>query len=160
MDAEATERWRVMVLNGPNLNLLGTREPNIYGSLTLEDAANRLHGVAEELHVTVDFRQSNHEGELVDWIHEAARAGYKGFVMNPGALTHYSIALRDAIAGVGLPAVELHVSNVHARESFRHVSMTAPVCIAQIAGLGIGGYEWALRGLVEYIKAREESLPG
>lgn len=151
--------WQIMVLNGPNLNLLGTREPGIYGRATLQDVARRLERVAASLGVTVDFRQSNHEGQLVDWIHEAGREGYAGLVINPGALSHYSIALRDAIAGVGLPTVEVHISNVHARESFRHVSVTAPVCIGQLAGLGVGGYEWALRGLVEYLTTREGSVP-
>jgi len=143
-----------MVLNGPNLNLLGTREPGVYGRHTLGDVERRLQRVAGELGVEVDCRQSNWEGQLVDWIHEAGREGFAGIVINPGAYTHTSVAIRDAIAGVGLPAVEVHVSNVYAREPFRHHSFIAPVCVGQVAGLGIGGYEWGLRALAEYVQSK------
>lgn len=148
---------RFIVLNGPNLNLLGTREPGVYGRHTLADAERRLQRVAAELGVELDCRQSNWEGQLVDWIHEAAREGAAGIVINPGAYTHTSVAIRDAIAAVGLPAVEVHVSNVYGREPFRHRSFTAPVCIGQVTGLGIGGYEWALRALVEYVAGKAGS---
>lgn len=137
----------LLILNGPNLNLLGTREPATYGRATLADLEARIRQAFPE----VDFRfvQSNHEGALIDTIHAALRDGLQGIVFNPGAYTHTSIALRDAIAGVGLPVVEVHLSNIHARESFRHVSMIAPVCVGQICGLGMAGYELAVRYLLE-----------
>ncbi|MDR1827444.1 MAG: type II 3-dehydroquinate dehydratase [Methylobacteriaceae bacterium] len=136
----------VFVINGPNLNLLGTREPGVYGSLTLADIGRRLKTKAETLGIALEFRQSNHEGDLVDWIQEAGQAG-AGVVLNAGAYTHTSIALRDAIAGSGAVTVEVHISNVHAREPFRHRSMIAPVCAGVICGFGAAGYELALDGL-------------
>lgn len=143
---------KVLILNGPNLQLLGRRKVEVYGRVTLDDIETRLRTVAQELGVEISFLQSNHEGDLVDAIADAFVNGCDGIVMNPAAYTHTSIAIRDAIEGVRLPAIEVHLSNIHAREPFRHESMTAPVCIGQIAGLGADGYEWALRALVKHIK--------
>lgn len=145
---------KILVLNGPNLQLLGTRKREVYGSTTLEEIRQNLNNVASALGVELDFYQSNHEGDLVDRIGNAKKEGVDGIVINPAAYTHTSIAIRDAIEGVSIPAVEIHLSNIHAREEFRQKSMTAPVCIGQIAGLGPDGYEWALRALVRYIKNR------
>ena len=130
----------ILVVNGPNLNLLGTREPGVYGRATLGDidAAIRRHAAARG--VEAICRQSNHEGQLVDWIHGAAGEGFEAVVLNPGALTHYSVALRDAIAGTGTAVVEVHLSNVHAREDFRRHSVIAAVAVGQIAGFGATSY--------------------
>jgi 3-dehydroquinate dehydratase II len=130
----------ILVLHGPNLNLLGQREPGVYGRVTLAelDAAIAHHATARG--AKVECRQSNHEGVLIEAIHQAAGQGFAGIVMNPGAFTHYSYALRDAIAGVSIPVVEVHLSNVHARESFRQRSVTAPVCRGQISGFGPQSY--------------------
>lgn len=141
---------RILVLNGPNLNLLGTREPGVYGSTTLADVEQRLADVASELNAEIECRQSNHEGDLVDWI-GSCPGTFDGLVINPAAHTHTSVALRDALAATGTPAIEVHISNVHARERFRHRSLTAPVCLGQICGLGVAGYEWALRALVHHL---------
>ncbi len=135
------------ILNGPNLNRLGKREPKIYGSDTLADLETRLVIEAKELGVKLDFFQSNHEGALIDKLHSWADAGVAGVAMNPGGLTHTSVALRDAVAASGIPAVEVHISNVHAREEFRHKSLTAGACVGVIAGLGFDGYSLALRHL-------------
>ncbi len=141
----------VLVLNGPNLNLLGTREPEVYGSQTLADIQARCEPVAAALGWTLEMRQTNHEGVLVDWLHEAGarvRAGsVVGVVFNPGAYTHTSVAIRDAIDGAQVPVIEVHLSNVHARESFRHHSYVSPVARGVIVGLGARGYELAIQAL-------------
>ncbi|GJE26792.1 type II 3-dehydroquinate dehydratase [Methylobacterium organophilum] len=143
----------IHVLNGPNLNLLGRREPGIYGSATLADIERELRGRAGGLGVALSFRQSNHEGELVTWVQEAGAAG-AGVLLNAGAYTHTSIALRDAIAGAGVTAVEIHLSNVHARESFRHVSMIAPVCAGVVCGFGAYSYVAGLDALTHLLRGR------
>ena len=141
----------VLVLNGPNLNLLGTRRPEVYGSTTLAHVEKLCRDRAGELGLELDFRQSNHEGELIDWIHAAGTAVKAGLcigaVFNPGAFTHTSIALRDAIEAVELPVVEVHVSNVHAREEFRHHSYISPVAAGVVAGFGVVGYLLGIDGL-------------
>lgn len=140
----------ILILNGPNLNLLGTRQPEVYGTTTLAEIEAACRAEAERLSVTVAFLQSNHEGALVEAIH-ASRGLHGGIVLNAGAYTHTSIALRDAIASVGLPVIELHLSNIHARETFRHVSHIAPVALGQICGLGPAGYPLALRAMAEHL---------
>jgi len=137
----------VLVLNGPNLNTLGWREKNVYGTTSLAEIERNVIELGERLGVAVRCFQSNHEGALIDEIHRA-RGTADGIVMNPGAFTHYSYAIRDAIAAVELPAIEVHLSNVYKREPFRHVSVTAPVMLGVVAGLGPIGYELALRALV------------
>jgi 3-dehydroquinate dehydratase-2 len=135
------------ILNGPNLNRLGKREPKVYGSDTLADLEARLTKEAAELGVKVECFQSNNEGALIDKLHAWADAGITGVAFNPGGYTHTSVALRDAVTASGLPVIEIHISNVHAREEFRHKSMTAAVCVGVIAGLGFDGYSLALRQL-------------
>ncbi len=144
---------KILVLHGPNLNLLGQREPEVYGSQTLDDVNAGLTTLGASLKVVVDCCQSNHEGVLIDRIHAAQSDGYDAIIINPGGLTHSSIALRDALAGVALPAIEVHLSNIHARESFRHHSFIAPVVVGQIAGLGADGYALALRALAGRLQA-------
>jgi 3-dehydroquinate dehydratase-2 len=134
----------VYVLNGPNLNLLGVREPEIYGSDTLDDIAARLEDKARALGLTVDLRQSNHEGHLCDWLHEAQAEGVKAVLLNAGALTHTSLALYDAIRSIRTPVIEVHISNPHAREAYRHKSYVAMAAKGTIAGFGAYGYELAL----------------
>ena len=143
----------VLVLNGPNLSLLGTREPQVYGSQTLADVQALCERAAAANGLVLDFRQSNHEGELIDWIHEAgqlqAKGKLAGLILNAGAYTHTSIALMDAIKGTGVTLIELHISNVHAREEFRHKSWIAPVARAVMAGFGVNGYALAIAGLAQ-----------
>jgi 3-dehydroquinate dehydratase II len=141
----------VLVLNGPNLNLLGTREPGIYGSSTLMDINTSLTEVAESLGVSLTFGQSNHEGVLIDSIHDS-RGNQDGLVINAGAYTHTSVALRDAITAVGIPTVEVHLSNLYKREEFRHHSYLAPVAIGQISGFGPDSYWLGLQALVRHLR--------
>ena len=143
---------RVLVLNGPNLNLLGRREPAIYGTETLADIRARLERLASELECTCDVRQTNFEGQLVEWLQEAWETA-DGVILNPAALTHYSYAVRDAVAAIEPPVLELHISNIGAREDFRTSVITA-VATGMICGLGAAGYELALRGLLEVLRTR------
>ncbi len=140
---------KFLCLNGPNLNRLGKREPTIYGSETLQDIESKLKSLALKFDAEIEVKQSNYEGQLIDWIYEAEDTGVKGIIFNPGAFTHTSVALRDAIAGVEVPVIEIHISNVHKREEFRHHSYLAPVCVGQITGLGTFGYLAALRMFLE-----------
>jgi 3-dehydroquinate dehydratase-2 len=146
---------RILVLQGPNLNLLGTREPQTYGRQTLEDIHAGLTELAAELQVDIDFFQSNHEGALIDRIHQAWREKIDGIIINPGGLTHTSVALRDALAGVAIPTIEVHLSNIHSRESFRHHSFIAPIAVAQLCGFGAAGYGLALRGLCARLRGHD-----
>jgi 3-dehydroquinate dehydratase-2 len=146
----------VYVLNGPNLNLLGTREPKTYGRATLEDVEKLCREAARRHDFEVKFNQSNHEGEIVDAIHAAGAEGAAGIVINAGAYTHTSVAIRDAIAAVDVPVIEVHISNVFARESFRHRSHIAPVAKASLCGFGVDGYALAIDGLAALIGARRK----
>jgi 3-dehydroquinate dehydratase II len=141
----------VYVLNGPNLNLLGAREPKVYGHATLNDVEKLCRETAKRHRLVVEFRQSNHEGEIVDSVHEAGAKNAAGIIINAGAYTHTSLALRDAVAAVGLPVIEVHISNIFARESFRHKSYIAPVARASICGFGIEGYALAIAGLATLV---------
>ena len=142
---------KILVINGPNLNLLGDREKENYGEVTLESINNDLKSLAEELNTDIDFFQSNTEGEIVDKI-QSAKGNFDGIIINPAAYTHTSIALRDALLAVKIPAVEVHLSNIHAREEFRKTSFTAPVCVGQIAGFKKDSYILALRAIVNYLR--------
>jgi 3-dehydroquinate dehydratase-2 len=141
----------VLVLNGPNLYLLGRRQPEIYGKLTLAEIEKKVRALAEELGVHVEFRQSNSEGELVTWIQQAAEQ-FGAIVMNPAAYTHTSLAMRDAIAAVGVPTIEIHLSNIYRRESFRHHSFIAEVAVGQIAGFGADSYLLGLRAAASLLR--------
>jgi 3-dehydroquinate dehydratase II len=147
----------VLILNGPNLNLLGTRKPEVYGTTTLADVEKLCTDAAAKLGLDVDFKQSNHEGQLIDWIHEtgaAVKAGESiGAVFNPGAFTHTSVALHDAIEGASLPLIECHISNVHKREEFRHHSFISPVAAGIVVGFGVHGYVLAIQGLHQLSQA-------
>jgi len=142
---------KILVLNGPNLNLLGKRQPEIYGKATLPNIENQVRALAKELGVEIDFRQSNSEAELVTWIQEA-EGKFGVLVINPAAYTHTSLAMRDAISAVGIPTVEIHLSNIHKREPFRHHSYIAEVAVGQIAGFGVNSYLLGLRAAFELIQ--------
>ncbi|HKN67283.1 MAG TPA: type II 3-dehydroquinate dehydratase [Gemmatimonadaceae bacterium] len=144
---------RIAIINGPNLNLLGVREPSIYGTETLADVERRLHDVARELGTSLEFVQRNGEGELVEYIH-SLRGRVEGAVVNAGAYSHSSLAIRDALTGVGLPFVEVHITNVYAREPERRHSMLAPAAVGVVCGLGTLGYDLALRGLLAKLSSR------
>lgn len=143
--------YRILVLNGPNLNRTGTREPSIYGSATLDDINGAIAEAASSLGIEIEFFQSNHEGVLIDCLHDAD-GRFDGIIFNAGAFTHYSYAIRDAIASISVPTVEVHMSNVAAREEFRHTSVISPVCVGTIAGFGSFSYHLALAALIERFK--------
>jgi 3-dehydroquinate dehydratase-2 len=140
---------KILCLNGPNLNRLGKREPTIYGTESLSDIENSLIQYGQDYQVNVSCYQSNHEGQLIDWIHEAEESDVKGIILNPGAYTHTSYAIRDAIASINIPVIEVHISNIHKRETFRHQSVLAAVCEGQICGLGSFGYQLALETFIK-----------
>lgn len=142
---------KILILHGPNLNLLGTREPEVYGSMTLGDIDKKIIGLGKELGVEIKCLQSNHEGALIDALHDA-RTWANGVVFNPGGYTHTSVALRDAISAIVIPVIEVHLSNVYAREEFRHTSLVSAVCKGKVSGFGWRSYELGLRGLVDIIK--------
>lgn len=152
------ENLKIMVINGPNLNMLGVREPQVYGNQSYVDLENYIEEYCEEKGIEVTVLQSNGEGELIDFIHHA-NGNFDGIVINPGAYTHYSYAIRDALSSVSVPAVEVHISNIHKREEFRHTSVTAPACIGQITGLGFKGYLLAVDYLAEEVasNAKDEA---
>lgn len=150
------ENLKIMVLNGPNLNMLGIREPGVYGNRTYTDLENYIEGYCEGKGIEVTVLQSNCEGELIDFIHHAL-GNYDGIVINPGAYTHYSYAIHDALSSVNIPAIEVHISNIHKREEFRHKSVTVPACVGQIAGLGFRGYLLAIDYLLEEATSRAEN---
>ena len=142
---------KVLVINGPNLNLLGEREPDVYGKMTLDKINAEMLSLAKELKLELEFFQSNHEGEIVDKIGQARKV-FKAIIINPAAYTHTSVAIRDAVSSCGLPVLEVHISNIYAREEFRHKSLIAPVCKGQISGFGVTSYLLALRAVSELVK--------
>jgi len=142
---------KILVLHGPNLNQLGKREPEVYGRQTLDDVNESLGRLAAELGVSVSAYQSNHEGELIDRLHAVGHDGFAGVIINPAGLTHTSVSLRDAIASIDIPTVEVHLSNIHAREEFRKLSFVSGVVIGQISGFGVMSYQLALRALVAHL---------
>ncbi len=142
---------KILIINGVNMNMLGVREPEKYGNLTLKELEKDLYSFSFELGVDIETFQSNFEGEIVEKI-QSAYQNFDGIVINPAAYTHTSVAIRDAIAAVNIPTVEIHMTNIHAREDFRHKSLVAPVCIAQISGFGADSYKLGLRGIVEYLR--------
>lgn len=148
--------YKILVINGPNLNLLGMRETGVYGKMNLEEINSLLKNYASENDIIIDFYQSNSEGEIIDYIHNNIEAS--GIIINPGAFTHTSIAIRDAIAGVSLPAVEVHLSNIHAREEFRKNSFIAPVCIGQISGFNYNSYLLGLNALIVHLKEKKFNI--
>lgn len=141
----------IAVIHGPNLNLLGMREKEIYGETTLESINQHIQNLAEQHNMKVEFFQSNHQGAIIDYLHQS-RASIDGIVINPAAYTHTSVAIRDALAAIAIPCVEVHLSNIHARESFRHTSLIAPVCIGQISGFGPQSYSLGFQAILEYIQ--------
>jgi 3-dehydroquinate dehydratase-2 len=147
----------VYILNGPNMNLLGTREPEKYGRATLADVEKLCRATAERVGLAVEFRQSNHEGQLIDWIQEAHAKKAAGIIINPAGFTTTSISILDALLAVGLPVIEIHVTNIHARESFRQGSYVSKAAKAVIAGFGIQGYALAITGLAEFVGAKEQA---
>lgn len=147
------KKLRILVINGPNLNLLGIREPEIYGKFTLKDLCHEIQRYAKSMNIKCRFFQSNHEGEIIDFIHHNYMKT-DGMVINPGALTHYSLSLRDAISAVSIPSVEVHLSDIHKRETFRKISVIKPVCIKQISGLGKNSYLRGIDAITKFYKSR------
>ncbi|DAA97148.1 TPA: type II 3-dehydroquinate dehydratase [Candidatus Gastranaerophilales bacterium HUM_9] len=145
---------KILLMNGPNLNLLGTREPEKYGNLVLSDIETSLVKLASEMGIELDCYQSNHEGDLIDTV-QNAKGVYDGIILNAGGYTHTSVALRDAISGVAVPTVEVHMTNIHAREEFRHNSYLSGVCIGQVVGFKENSYKYALLGLIDYLKNKK-----
>ncbi len=148
-------KYSILVVNGPNLNMLGVREPEIYGHETLKDLEKMLQNVADELDVKIEFYQSNHEGDIVDTIQQSYKK-VDFILLNAGAYTHTSVAIRDALAGIDMPFYEIHISNVHKREEFRHHSFLSDVGVGVIVGVGLDGYEFALRGAVRYLDRKHQ----
>ncbi len=148
MKSQNQKVQKVLIIHGPNLNLLGTREIDVYGSESLDQVNQKIQEKAKELKIEVVCKQSNHEGQIIDWIQNSKNESFDRLIINPGAYTHTSIAIRDAIAGIQIQAIEIHLSNIHKREEFRHHSYIAPVCIGQICGFGSHGYLLALEAAV------------
>jgi len=142
---------KILLINGPNLNMLGTREPEKYGNTTLSDIERDLQNTGKECGVEVDCFQSNHEGEIIDKI-QSSKGVYDGIIINAGGLTHTSVSVRDAISAVSIPTVEVHMTNIHSREEFRHTSMLSGVCVAQVVGFGKNSYKYALEGLISLLR--------